>query len=429
MTRKVTGRILDAPPTWLAASVAPKVEAVAAATMPRGAIQPVNARSPLVSSVRMVARKATSGRVTSTRTATRARVGSTRCCSDAGVTVAEMDTNRTPMISCTRVSKNGRLAGTSKARRFATASPIKIAAMSPASSRTMSQAAATPTTHASWARGGEQIVQVKLAQAHPQHRHADYRAGHADAGGQQELAQRVADPAAGARQHGVEHHRAQDAADRVDQRALPGQYPLQAIGRPDESQQRGHHRRPGHHQDRAGHQRRPGRHAQQRAGQHRGERHRDRHPPDHQAGYHAAGAPVHLAPLQRQAGVIEDHRHRERDQRLERRPQQALRVDVGGQRARGEARREQDDQRRDAQPARQHLRAHREHHDQAHPDQDLVGGHCLLSSPRGSAVTSYSEIASAFGSARSAPVIAAPTAPPPASLPQRSGRPARRSAG
>ena len=55
------------------------------------------------------------------------------------------------MISCTRVSKNGRLAGTSKARRFATASPIKIAAMSPASSRTMSQTAATPTTHASWA--------------------------------------------------------------------------------------------------------------------------------------------------------------------------------------------------------------------------------------------------------------------------------------
>ena len=55
------------------------------------------------------------------------------------------------MISCTRVSKNGRLAGTSKARRFATASPITTAAISPASSRTMSQAAATPTTVASWA--------------------------------------------------------------------------------------------------------------------------------------------------------------------------------------------------------------------------------------------------------------------------------------
>ena len=151
MTRKVTGRIFDAPPTWWAASVAAKVVAVAAATMPRGAIQPMNARSPLVSSVRMVAKKATSGRVTSTRTATRPRVGSTRPCSDSGVTVAEMATNRTPMISCTRVSKNGRLAGTWNARRFATASPIKIAAMSPASSRTMSQAAATPTTHASWA--------------------------------------------------------------------------------------------------------------------------------------------------------------------------------------------------------------------------------------------------------------------------------------
>src|SRR5215470_15698720 len=71
--------------------------------------------------------------------------------SDSGVTVAEMHTNKTPMISCTKVSKNGRLAGRWKARRFATASPIKTAAMSPASSRTMSQTAATPTTIASWA--------------------------------------------------------------------------------------------------------------------------------------------------------------------------------------------------------------------------------------------------------------------------------------
>ena len=52
------------------------------------------------------------------------------------------------------------------------------------------------------------------------------------------------------------------------------------------------------------------------------------------AGHHPAGAPLHLAPLQRQAGVIQDHRDRERDQRLERRAQQVLRVDVGGKRAR-----------------------------------------------------------------------------------------------
>ena len=54
----VTGRIFDAPPMCWATSVAEKVEAVAAATMPRGAIQPVNARSPAVMSVRSVARKA-----------------------------------------------------------------------------------------------------------------------------------------------------------------------------------------------------------------------------------------------------------------------------------------------------------------------------------------------------------------------------------
>jgi hypothetical protein len=55
------------------------------------------------------------------------------------------------MISCTSVSKNSRRAGASKPRMFATASPITIAASSPASSRAMSHPAATPTTQASWA--------------------------------------------------------------------------------------------------------------------------------------------------------------------------------------------------------------------------------------------------------------------------------------
>jgi hypothetical protein len=43
-------------------SVGPKLEAVAAATMPGGAIRPVKARSPRVNSVRKVAKKATGGR-------------------------------------------------------------------------------------------------------------------------------------------------------------------------------------------------------------------------------------------------------------------------------------------------------------------------------------------------------------------------------
>ena len=177
----------------------------------------------------MVARNATSGRVTSTRTATRPRVGSTRCFSEAGVTVAEMETNSTPMISCTRVSKNGRRAGMPKPRMFATASPIRTAAMSPASSRAMSQAAATPTTQASWAGGAEHLTEVELAQGQPQQRGADHRPGDADGDRDEELPHLVERiPVAGG-QHGVEHHRAQDAADRVDQRPFPGQHPLEAL--------------------------------------------------------------------------------------------------------------------------------------------------------------------------------------------------------
>ncbi len=134
-----------------ATSPAENVDAVAAATMPRGSIHPVNRRSPVVMSVRAVASQATSGRVTRIRTAASASVGRIRWRSDAGVTVAEIETKSTPMISCTRVSKNGRRAGTSNPCRLATARPMTMAAMSPESSRRMSHPAATATTDASWA--------------------------------------------------------------------------------------------------------------------------------------------------------------------------------------------------------------------------------------------------------------------------------------
>ena len=151
ITRKVAGRILDAPPIPLAARAVPNVEAVAAATIPRGAIQPMNARSPFGRSVFSVDAKAATGRATMTRAATRTSVGSIRCRSDCGVTVAEMEMNSTPMISCTRVSKNGRRAGMSKPRILASARPMKIAAISPVSSRIASHPAATPITAASCA--------------------------------------------------------------------------------------------------------------------------------------------------------------------------------------------------------------------------------------------------------------------------------------
>jgi hypothetical protein len=103
ITSKVTGKILDAAATPLCGGVAEKVDAVAAATIPRGAIQPVKPRSPAGRPVPTVLTRATSGLATRINTAAKANTSSTRPRSEAGVTVAEMDTNSTPMISWTSV--------------------------------------------------------------------------------------------------------------------------------------------------------------------------------------------------------------------------------------------------------------------------------------------------------------------------------------
>ena len=54
-----------------------------------------------------------------------------------GVTVAEMDTNSTPMVSCTSVSKNARRAGTS-------AAPVDMPSSSAATTATNAQVIGTP---------------------------------------------------------------------------------------------------------------------------------------------------------------------------------------------------------------------------------------------------------------------------------------------
>jgi hypothetical protein len=149
MTRDVAGRMSAAPGTPSLTSDAENVEAVAAATMPRGSIHPMNARSPLDRSVRNVATRAASGRATSTSTATSPSVGSSTSPTDSGVTVDEIEMNKRPMTSWMIVSKNGRRAGMSKPGRLARAMPMTIAAMRPVSSRAMSHAAATATTVAS----------------------------------------------------------------------------------------------------------------------------------------------------------------------------------------------------------------------------------------------------------------------------------------
>jgi hypothetical protein len=65
-------------------------------------------------------------------------------------------------------------------------------------------------------------------------------------------------------------------------------------------------------------------------------------------------------------------------QRLERRSEQVLRVDVGRQGARDEAGRQQEEERGNAQPAGQHLGADREKNNEAESDQDLCGRHASL---------------------------------------------------
>ena len=66
MTKKVAGTSLSAPAIPAAANGAPKEAAVEAATIPRGSIQPMNARSRTDSGVLNVETAATNGRTTST---------------------------------------------------------------------------------------------------------------------------------------------------------------------------------------------------------------------------------------------------------------------------------------------------------------------------------------------------------------------------
>ena len=88
--------------------------------------------------------------------------------------------------------------------------------------------------------------------------------------------------------------------------------------------------------------------------------------------------PQRAAQVQAQARVVQDDRHRQGHQRLERGPEQLVRIDVGSQGARDETDRQQHDDGRDAQPAGQYLGAHGEHENQAHTDQDLASGHPSL---------------------------------------------------
>jgi len=82
-----------------ATSGAEKLAAVEAATIPRGSIDPMKIRSFLDRVVPIVETTATIGRTNRTKPATRARQGHTTPFRDAGVTVAEIEINKIPMVS------------------------------------------------------------------------------------------------------------------------------------------------------------------------------------------------------------------------------------------------------------------------------------------------------------------------------------------
>jgi hypothetical protein len=263
------------------------------------------------------------------------------------------------MINCTRVSKNSRRGRGIEATHVRHRQPHHDRGQQP-SVLAGDVASGRNGDHAGKLGGrAEHLTEPEFAQQQPQQCDADDRPGQADPDSDQELAHLIGQPLMGPRQHRAEHNRPEDAADRVDQRSLPGQHALQPFGGPDEAQQRSDHGRSRHDQDRPGHQCGPAGHAQQQSREHRAKRPGHRDSEGDQPGHHAAGVPAQLPQIQPQAGVVQDDRHRQRHQRLEGRAQQQLRVDIRGERPGDEAGRQQDDDRRHSQPAGKDLRTHR----------------------------------------------------------------------
>ena len=132
--------------------------------------------------------------------------------------------NSTPMMSWTSVSKNGRRAGMSNPGRLPTAMPMTIAAMSP---RVVADDVARRDDGD---HGGELPAACRAPPRGRSARSSSHSTAapstppsEADADAAEELTELVAEPLGAARDDGVEDDRAEDGADRVDQRSLPGE--------------------------------------------------------------------------------------------------------------------------------------------------------------------------------------------------------------
>lgn len=124
---------MSAPPMPSATSGAAKLAAVDAATIPRGSIAAIKMRSLPDRLVPTVATTATNGRTTRTSSITSATDGHTTPFNDSGVTVAEIEMNNSPIVSCTSVLSCRQSVGRWTPGRLATTSPMVMAATSPAS--------------------------------------------------------------------------------------------------------------------------------------------------------------------------------------------------------------------------------------------------------------------------------------------------------
>lgn len=100
----------------------------------------------------------------------------------------------------------------------------------------------------------ERLAEPQDAQRQPQQGDAHGAADQADAHADRELSQLVAPAQVGLRGGDrVEDERAEDAADRVDQRPLPDEDAPQLVGGPHVFEERPHHRGARHHEDHAHH--------------------------------------------------------------------------------------------------------------------------------------------------------------------------------
>jgi hypothetical protein len=102
---------------------------------------------------------------------------------------------------------------------------------------------------------------------------------------------------------------AEDAAHRIDQRALPGEHALHPLGGTDEPEQRPDHGGARYDQDGPGHHGRLPGQAQQQAGEHGTEGQGDRHAHHDQPDHDPPGMAVQLPQVQRHARVVEDDGH------------------------------------------------------------------------------------------------------------------------